>query len=523
MRGASFTFLVLWLGLGVGLPEPNAAAQSGTSSTSSATFKAPATGTPATSTPGTPPGPEIWVKLQDQRVFALRLGRGEEVAEVRARRIGRALEAAAADPSTPEAPRIVPDGPLLVIYLGERPIVQLSAEDAAAAADASLELHAKAIAAQIQQALENERIRSRIANAVFSLSLLVFAGMIAFLLLRRLGQLSALANRYLERREDNLPPLSFSGIEVLSPAMVRATVVTAISIGTRLAQIGIVYLWLVLSLSLFERTRDTGAQLRELLLSPLGQLVGRFGRALPLVIVLVLAVLLLFVVVRFVGLFFASVARGETRLSWLPTELAAPTSVLLRAGLLLAFLVLAGPLILGSNDLVSSMIGIVALLSIGLGSTPLFATAIIGVVVIFGRRYHVGDYVEVGRAHGRIQRLSVLELRLIDDQGQELRVPHLMALLRGAKVSGPRARVTATIWVDPEAPLDVVAALLEETAATVGAAPRVDLDGLDRRAARFLVSIEATDAPRARTQLYARIGARLKEAGHRLGEAPAGP
>lgn len=517
MRGASLIF-VLSLGLGLAGATPNASGQAGTSSTSSSTRSAA-----ATAASPSPPGPEIWVKLQDQRIFPVRLGRGEENAEVRARRIGRALEAAATDPSTPAEPRIVPDGPLLVLYLGERPIVQLSAEDAAAAADASLEVHAKAIAAQIQQGLEKERTRSRIANAVFSLSLLVFAGMIAFLLLRRLGQLGALANRYLERREDNLPPLSFSGIEVLSPAMVRATVVTAISIGTRLAQVGIVYLWLVLSLSLFERTRDTGARLRELLLSPLGQLLGRFGRALPLILVLVLAVLLLLVVVRFVGLFFASVARGETRLSWLPTELAAPTSVLLRAGLLLAFLVLAGPLILGSNDLVSSMIGIVALLSVGLGSTPLFATAIIGVVVIFGRRYHVGDYVEVGRAQGRIQRLSVLELRLIDDQGQELRVPHLMALLRGARVSGPKARVSATIWVDPAAPLDQVAALLEETAAAIGSAARVDLKGLDRRAARFLVSIEASDPSRARTQLYARIGARLREAGHPLGEASAGP
>lgn len=484
------------------------------------------TSTPAAAPPAAPslpestsaPAPEVWVKLQDQRVFALRRGRTEEPVERRAQRVSRALEAAAQDPSAPSEPKLVTEGQRVVVFLGERPIVQLDRDDAALAQDASLEIHAKATAALIQAAVERERIRAQISNLVFSASLLVFAGLIAFLLLRRLGQLGALAHRHLVRQEDNLPPLSVSGIEVLSPAMVRAMVVTTVSIGTRLAQVGIVYLWLVFSLSLFERTKGTAEGLREVLLGPLGELIGRSVRALPLLLVLVLAVLALSVLIRFVGLFFASVTRGETKLSWLPDELAAPTSVLLRAGLVLAFLITAGPLILGSSDLVSSMIGIVALLSVGLGSTPLLATAIIGVVVIFGRRYHVGDYVEVGAARGRIRRLSILELRLIDDAGHELRVPHLLALLRGTRVHGPRARATITLFVEPTADLSALLKALAEVGARAGGAPTVHLVALDRRGAQVELSIEADDPAAARTRLYAEAAARLRSDGHALGE-----
>ena len=70
-----------------------------------------------------------------------------------------------------------------------------------------------------------------------------------------------------------------------------------------------------------------------------------------------IAALAVFVLVRFVGLFFVSVARGETPLPWLPADLAAPTSVLLRSAIVVAALVFAAPVVTGDANLCSAETG----------------------------------------------------------------------------------------------------------------------------------------------------------------------
>ena len=99
------------------------------------------------------------------------------------------------------------------------------------------------------------------------------------------------------------------------------------------------------------------------------------GAALPLFVVAAVAAVALGVAVRFVGLFFVGVARGETHLSWLPPDLAGPTSVLVRAGMVLVSIVLAAPLITGNDDGTLSRAGVVALVALGMACTPVLACA----------------------------------------------------------------------------------------------------------------------------------------------------
>jgi small-conductance mechanosensitive channel len=130
---------------------------------------------------------------------------------------------------------------------------------------------------------------------------------------------------------------------------------------------------------------------------------------------------LVFIVVRFAGAFFDSVSRGQTHLIWLPRELARPTGLLVRVGIVTLALVFAAPLITGDPQGALARVGTVTLVVFGLAATPLIACALVGSSVVYLRRVHSGEFVESRWPHGRVLDIGLLELRLIDEDGCEVR------------------------------------------------------------------------------------------------------
>jgi hypothetical protein len=377
-------------------------------------------------------------------------------------------------------------------------------EDARAAGDASIAVHAAAVSAGINDALRTERRRSEIANTVFSLSLLVFSGLIAFLVIRKIGQVSARLRRWAALQPHRLKPLSLGGVEVVSSAALRGGLTVALGISRRLAQFGVLYLWLVIGLSLFESTRGHTERLTGVVLAPLSSLVGRIGTTLPLLVVGAIAAVAVAALVRFVALFFGSVARGETSLGWLPRDLAEPTSILLRAGIILSALIFVLPLITAGGE-VESSVGIAVLGAFGLASVPVLACAPIGIIVIFTRRLHVGDFVEIGAHRGRITGLTLLETHLEDDLKLELRVPHLLSLIHPVRVLGPERLVAVEVTIDRVAERSTAEAALVEAARALSGSrqPTVDLARIEESGGTYTVSIHSADQNAASTLLKA--------------------
>jgi small-conductance mechanosensitive channel len=199
----------------------------------------------------------------------------------------------------------------------------------------------------------------------------------------------------------------------------------------------------------------------------------------------VLAVSLL---VRFVGLFFGSLARGETKLGWLPRDLARPTSVLVRGGIVVVSLVVAAPLLTGSGEGTLAQAGVAALVALGLACTPVLACAAVGAPIVFGRRLVVGDIAEAGGRTGRVREVTLLELRLEDASGCEVRVPHLLALWNPTRVIGRTAVAEIEIVTEAAADLGKVEELLFATVRGLSSRGRVELSSLDADGASWRVS-----------------------------------
>jgi small-conductance mechanosensitive channel len=432
--------------------------------------------------------PSSDVRLHEHPVFTLHVSRVDQSAQDRARAASKALDGVLDDPE--KALGRVEEGPgIAVIFVGKTPIVSLGDADAdAAGGDVTLHVYAASLVAKIDDALRAERTRSAIAEHVFSFSLLVFMGLLAFLLFRRVGDLSGRARTWAKNNPDRIPALKLGTIEVVRPAAVRGAVSIGLALAHRIAQFTIVYSWLIFALSRFEATRDYTDRLAGFVLVPLSALIGRLGSALPLVVVAATAALALGIAVRFVGLFFGGVARGETHVAWLPRDLAGPTSVLVRAGLVVASIVLAAPLITGTDDGSLSRAGVVALVALGLACTPVLACAAAGVPAVFGRRLRPGDFIEAGGRAGVVRDVTLLEIVLEDEVGCEVRVPQLLGLWNPTRVLGSAPLATIEIIVDAaERPAKVEETLVGAAVATCDRA-RVDLVSLDADGARWRVS-----------------------------------
>jgi small-conductance mechanosensitive channel len=428
------------------------------------------------------------VRLHEHTIFALHVPRVDQSASDRARAASRALDSVLDDPE--KATSRVEESPgSAVVFVGKTPIISLGDADAAAAGgDVSLHVYAASVASKIDDALRAERTRAAIAEHVFSFSLLVFSGLLAFLLVQRVGDISGRMRAWVKANPDKIPALKLGTIEVVRPVAVRGAVSIGLGLAHRLAQFAIVYSWLIFALSRFEATRDYTDRLAGFVLVPLSALIGRVGSSLPLLVVAAIAALAIGVAVRFVGLFFHSLARGETHVAWIPRDLAGPTSVLVRAGMVLVSIVLAAPLITGTDDGALSRAGVVALVALGLAATPVLACAAAGVPAVYGRHLRLGDFVEAGGRSGIVREVTLLEVVLEDAVGCEVRVPQLLGLWNPMRVLGSAPMASIEIIVDAsERPAKVEEALVGAALATCDRA-RVDLVSLDADGSCWRVS-----------------------------------
>ncbi|HTJ81811.1 MAG TPA: hypothetical protein VL400_08795, partial [Polyangiaceae bacterium] len=336
------------------------------------------------------------VKIGETVAFVVRTHLADLSPEARAQGAMKAIKEAF-DAASPEDVHVEHANELAVVYLGKTPVIQLGAADAKAAGDASLDVHADAVASQLAKAVRAEKSRSALASKIFSICLVVFFGVVVLYLWRKIAEFASRASDWLETNPQRIPAIRVRSLQILTPGAVRTGVALAISFGKWIGQFAIVYLWLLFGLSLFETTRDLSEQLNGYILSPFVALAARVASSLPIVVVVAIAVLAVAIVFRVVGLFFEGVREGSTTIEWLPPELARPTATLVRIGLVLVTLVVAAPVLTGHPDGALARAGQIGLVTLGLASVPLTASAVVGMVVVYGRRFRIGEYISVGR------------------------------------------------------------------------------------------------------------------------------
>jgi small-conductance mechanosensitive channel len=428
------------------------------------------------------------IRVHDKPVVVLRAPRAGVPAAERAKAANAALEALLAQTEELGEARFEETQGTAVVFVGKTPIVTLGPEDVAASGEASLNVLAAQVTTHLAQAVSTERKRSAIATTVFSFSLLVFSALLAFLLFNRVSEFAERLRASIGDNPEKVTALRLGKIEFISAGAARGALSVGLAFGYRFLQVALAYGWLIFALSLFDATRGYTERLTGMVVKPLYGLATRIGGALPLVVVAAIAVVAVSVLVRFVGLFFDSVIRGDTKVGWISRDLARPTSALARVGIVLVALVLGSPLITGEADGVISRVGLVALLAVALASTPLLASAVVGVTVVFGRRLKRGDDVEVGGRRGKVLDVNLFDVRIEDDALAEIRVPHLLGLVHATRVHRHAPLASLEVVVDAAAPQDEVERVLFEAARAHSSRGKVELLYLDEGGAHWRIT-----------------------------------
>lgn len=447
------------------------------------------------------PGKAAEVKLHETSVFRLQADRPLQPAAARAHAASQALlhafEAGYDEVS------VDPHAEARVIFVGPMPIVELYELDARAAESVSLDVYCANVASQVRVALAAERRRSAIAGTVFSISFVVFCGFIALLGLRKLGELAKSAREIIIERPERIVPIRFNTVQVIGAGPLRALLLAAVLIGRWVLQIGVVYLWLILSLSRFDATRPYVARLNQSLIDPLSSLAQRTLGALPILVLLFALTAAVFVLVRFVELFFAG-GRGRERVLWLPRDLAGAASALIRLGVVVLAIVFAGPIASGDPEGVLARLGHSVLLGLALALTPLFCAVACGTLLLFTRRVQVGRQMELGGQSGRVISVGLFDVLLRDAHGSEVRVPHLRSLLMPLRVAALEPRLCVQVCVSPALDPAAVIELLASSARTPGGVDdvQVELEQIDADGACYRVSVSLRDE---RTQAGLRL------------------
>jgi potassium-dependent mechanosensitive channel len=165
-------------------------------------------------------------------------------------------------------------------------------------------------------------------------------------------------------------------------------------------------------------------------------------------------------------------------------------------------------------------VGLIALVALGLAATPVLASGTVGALWLFGRRLRVGEYVELGAYRGRVSEVNLLELRLLVTDRTELRVPHLLTLVRPLRLLGARPRLTLDVYVAPGSSVTEVRSLLATVAGKVGSEPSVEIVSADADAIRFRIAATC-DSLEARTAFHIAALDALAVAGVALGRTRA--
>jgi len=466
---------------------------------------------------GTPAEVASWVRLRDHRLFAIRVARAGKSAEERAREATGALASVLENPGGPRLVHVEEDAEGVTLFVDASPIVQFGAEDAVAAGDDSLRVHAAFAADHVQKALREEASRQALSNLVLHISFAVFAGLLCFIAIRKLGDLEAAVERWLDGRPDGAPAVRLGNVELASERAVRGALHSVLRFSERAFQLLLAYAWLLIVLSLFDVTSGVGERMTGMMLAPVGRVLARIVGAIPQLLALAVLGLLLFLVLRSVQLFFGSVARGETHLRWVPADLARPTSTLLQAALLILTVVFAGPVISGGGSGPFQGMAQAMLIGLAIACVPLFAAVVAGLPVVYGRGLRVGDAAEIGGQVGIVREVDLLSVVLEDSTGRPVRVPHLVSLFQPTRVLGPVTLVTLDITVGGGEDQARVQGLLTEAAGSHASGARVELRALDANGALYRVTSGYED-------VGLRVASALKDAGVQLsalGEAGA--
>lgn len=470
---------------------------------------------------------QAFVRVGEQRLFPIQAPLGTITPEDRARLINEHLEQFLANPKSRSEQIIVVDYTLLaIIKAGAVSLVEVTAADADSARS-----QPKVLADEWAGLLRDAFKAKRGESYEYTLLTRIFLGIlypVAFVALLRLAAhaFKRLATRILHPLTARKRTVRVQGVDMISQRRVRVMIVRTLAMGRYLIYGFLVYLFILLMLANFPQTRVYGQMMIAYLTDPLIFSIKTLARNLPRIGGMVVIV----IGIRFCFRVIDTIAE-QARAGMITLEpYLVPDMAPLGAFAVKAFIFLMGMLAIafvfpGEGRYLVYAALLVLVVSLLIAAVPLGANLAAGFMIVYMRLFQVGDTLTIGSYTGEIVEKSLLSVKLIDRDGNEIIIPNRHVL--GGPIVNRGPSTVHAFHLLLTTPRDVSHSLmetllLESTLEIPGVRPLLP-DSLKSRPDHDVIRWEASvplrdisQANRAKADLYHRIMEACGECGIKL-------
>jgi small-conductance mechanosensitive channel len=225
------------------------------------------------------------------------------------------------------------------------------------------------------------------------------------------------------------------------------------------------YSWTTLSLARFPYTQPWADKLGGYVFGLFQQWGRSAVHALPGSLAVVLICIITRWIVRVAHTFFAQVAAGRIRVSWLDPDVAGATQRIFAGVAWIFAAVVAYPYIPGSGTDAFKGISVFLGLMITLGSTGIINQVMSGLFVVYSRALKTGEWVQVNDVEGEVLEVGLLAGKIRSPEGQEITIPNSVLVSTSTKnftrLGYPDGMaISATVTIGYDVPWRQVEALL---------------------------------------------------------------
>jgi small-conductance mechanosensitive channel len=184
------------------------------------------------------------------------------------------------------------------------------------------------------------------------------------------------------------------------------------------------YEWGTFSLRQFPYTRPWGEKLHSYLMDTIEGILSAIVGALPGLLVVFLIVLLTRFTSRILKAFFVRIESGSITVPWMDRETAKTTRKLTQVLLWLFAFAMAYPYFPGSNTEAFRGLSVLVGIMLSIGGSGVVGQAASGLIVIYSRVLHEGEYVKIGEIEGLVTAVGIFSTKIRTANGEEVNVPN---------------------------------------------------------------------------------------------------
>jgi len=372
------------------------------------------------------------VSFEGETIFNLHLNLSSKSAKQRAteasKLLSHAVESKTAN-SQAKTVEIKSQKNRVLIYVRGSYVVSLFKSDAIKEGASNLAEYAENIEAKLRTLVETELERKKWQSVALRFFISIIMLILGIFLIRQLKLAFDRLEEFLVKKRDSIRDVKAFGVPVMRKESFAGLLAFLVGIARWTAYVSSIIVIFFTILSQFDVTRSYVRLLAQALAQDLMQSLQSATLALPGVFLACVILLSLHISIHAFNLMLDGIKKQKVKLRSIPAHRIPIFKTVVPAILLALFLPLAIAAFFQRFDTPAQWLVVGASLIATLGTLPIFATWICGVLILWRNEIKEGDWLSINGKEGEVSSLNTIFLHLVPLDGGIVSIPMLKVFL----------------------------------------------------------------------------------------------